>query len=81
MTVKLPPASYAETKASIEARAKKIPADGDTSWDQRRCDAFLEIIRESGLLLVSWWWWWWWRWWRWRQSILRCATHALSRAH
>lgn len=48
MTVKLPPASYAETKASIEARAKKIPADGETSWDQRRCDAFLEIIRESG---------------------------------
>ncbi len=47
MTVQLPEASYAETKACIVARAKKIPAEGETSWDQRQCDAFLEILRAS----------------------------------
>ena len=48
MTVQLPATSYAETKACIEARAKKIPSDGEITWDQRQCDAFLEIIRNSG---------------------------------
>jgi hypothetical protein len=48
MTVQLPPTSYTEVKACIENRAKKIPADGETSWDQRQCDAFLGIIRASG---------------------------------
>jgi hypothetical protein len=46
-TVQLPSESYAETKACLEARARKVPSDGETPWDQRLCDAFMEVIRSS----------------------------------
>ena len=46
-TVQLPSESYAETKACLEARARKVPSDGETPWDQRLCDAFMELIRSS----------------------------------
>jgi hypothetical protein len=45
MTVQLPPESYAETRACLEARAREVPSDGETPWDQRLCDAFLMTIR------------------------------------
>ena len=48
MTVQLAPEAYAETKACLEARARLVPSDGETPWDQRRCDAFLAIIRSAG---------------------------------
>jgi hypothetical protein len=44
MTAQLPPASYAEVRSCLEARAKDIPSDGDTPWDQRVHDAFVEVI-------------------------------------
>ncbi len=47
MTVQLPPESYAETRTCLEARARTVPSDGETPWDQRLCDAFMEIIRSS----------------------------------
>ena len=47
MTVQLPPESYAETRTCLEARARRVPSDGETPWDQRLCDAFLEMIRSS----------------------------------
>jgi hypothetical protein len=47
MTVQLPPESYAETRACVETRARRIPSDGETPWDGRCCDAFMEIIRSS----------------------------------
>jgi hypothetical protein len=47
MTVQLPAESYAETRTCLEARARTIPSDGETSWDQRCCDAFAEVIRSS----------------------------------
>ena len=47
MTVQLPPESFAETRAFLEARARKVPSDGETPWDQRLCDAFLELIRSA----------------------------------
>ena len=47
ISMQLPPDSYAEAKAAIEARAKEIPSDGETPWDQRCCDAFMEKIRSS----------------------------------
>jgi uncharacterized protein DUF222/HNH endonuclease len=47
MTVQLPPESFAETRTCLEARARSVPSDGDTPWDQRLCDAFVEIIRSS----------------------------------
>ena len=46
-TVQLPSESYAETRACLEARARQVPSDGETRWDQRLCDAFLEVIRSS----------------------------------
>ena len=48
MTVQLPPESFAETRACLESRARQVPSDGETPWDQRLCDAFLEMIRSSG---------------------------------
>ena len=48
MSVQLPPESFAETRACLEARARTVPSDGETPWDQRLCDAFVEIIRSSG---------------------------------
>ena len=47
MTVQLPPESFAETRACLEARAKHVPSDGETPWDQRLCDAFLGLLRSS----------------------------------
>ncbi len=47
MTVQMPAESYAETRTCLEAGAKQIPSDGETPWDQRLCDAFLEVIRAS----------------------------------
>ena len=45
MSVQLPAESFAETRACLEARARQVPSDGETPWDQRLCDAFLELIR------------------------------------
>jgi Domain of unknown function (DUF222)/HNH endonuclease len=47
MSVQLPPESFAETRACLEARARAVPSDGETPWDQRLCDAFVELIRAS----------------------------------
>ncbi len=45
VTAQLPPESYAEVRATIEARARKLPSDGETRWDQRLCDAFVASVR------------------------------------
>ena len=45
VTAQLPPESYAEVRSTLEARARLMPSDGETRWDQRVCDAFLEIVR------------------------------------
>jgi len=45
VAIQLPPDDYVATKACIQARAKAIPNDGETIWDQRCCDAFLDIVR------------------------------------
>jgi Domain of unknown function (DUF222)/HNH endonuclease len=47
ISAQLPPESYAEARTCLEARARKIPSDGETPLDQRLCDAFLEMIRSS----------------------------------
>jgi hypothetical protein len=46
MTLQLPAPEYAETKAVLEARAKKIPSDADatTPWDERLAEAHGELI-------------------------------------
>ena len=45
VTAQLPAESYAEVKSDLEARARALPSDGETRWDQRLCDGFLEVIR------------------------------------
>jgi Domain of unknown function (DUF222)/HNH endonuclease len=47
MSVQLPPESFAQARAGLEARARSIPSDGATPWDQRLCDAFMEMIQAS----------------------------------
>jgi hypothetical protein len=46
LTAQLPAASYAETKAALEARARvsEVPPEAQIPWDQRLCDGFLELI-------------------------------------
>jgi hypothetical protein len=48
VNVQLPPAPYAEVRACLETRARRIPSDGETPWDQRMCDAFMEMLRSPG---------------------------------
>jgi hypothetical protein len=47
VSVQVPPESFAQTRACLEARARQIPSDGETPWDQRLCDAFMELIRSA----------------------------------
>jgi Domain of unknown function (DUF222)/HNH endonuclease len=47
VTAQLPPESYVETKSCLESRAREMPTEGETAWDQRLCDAFLQSIRSS----------------------------------
>jgi hypothetical protein len=48
VTAQLPAESYAEAKACLEARAKEIPSEGETPWDHRLCDAYMDVVRTSG---------------------------------
>jgi hypothetical protein len=47
LTAQLPAEAYAETKACLESRARQVPTDGETPWDQRLCDGFFELIRST----------------------------------
>jgi hypothetical protein len=42
------PAPYAETRACLEARARSVPTDAETPWDEDLGDAFVELIGSSG---------------------------------
>jgi Domain of unknown function (DUF222) len=45
MTAQLPAEAYAEVRAGLELRAKQIPSDGETRWDQRLADALVSLVR------------------------------------
>jgi hypothetical protein len=45
ITAQLPPESYAEARGCLEARARTLPTDAETRWDQRLADAFVLSIR------------------------------------
>jgi hypothetical protein len=47
ISAQLPAHSYAEAKACLDAQLVHIPSEGETPLDQRRCDAFMGIIRSS----------------------------------
>ncbi len=48
ISAQLPPESYVEAKARLHALLEEMPSDGDTPLDQRRADAFMELIRSGG---------------------------------
>ena len=48
ISAQLPAESYAETKACIDAQLDRIPSEGETPLDQRRCDVLTGIIHSSG---------------------------------
>jgi hypothetical protein len=48
VTAQLPAESYAEAKACLEARAKEVPSAGETPWDHRLCDAYMDVLRSPG---------------------------------
>ncbi len=45
MTAQLPSEAYAEVRASLEARARQFPSDGETRYDQRLADALVSVVR------------------------------------
>jgi hypothetical protein len=48
ISAQLAPEAYVETKTRLHALLEDIPSDGETPLDQRRADAFMELIRSSG---------------------------------
>jgi hypothetical protein len=48
VTAQLPAETFAEVKGTLEARARSLPSDGETPWDQRLCDAFVGTVRSAG---------------------------------
>ena len=48
LTAQLPAESYAVVRSCLEGRARTIPSDGETPWDQRLCDALVETVSQSG---------------------------------
>jgi hypothetical protein len=45
VTAQLSDDAFAEVRAAITAQARLFPSDGETPYDQRRADAFLDICR------------------------------------
>ena len=45
VTAQLPAETYAEVRGGLEMRAKQIPSDGETRWDQRLADALVSLVR------------------------------------
>ena len=48
VTAQLPPESYVSVKSRLETRARELPSDGETRWDQRLCDVYVEIFGSDG---------------------------------
>jgi Domain of unknown function (DUF222)/HNH endonuclease len=53
VTAQLPEESYAEVRTCLESRAKDVPSDGETSWDQRVADAFMQVFRTGSVGAVE----------------------------
>jgi Domain of unknown function (DUF222) len=45
VSAQLPAEAYAEVRAGLEMRAKQIPSNGETRWDQRLADALVSLVR------------------------------------
>lgn len=47
VTAQFPAETYAEVRGRLEAAAKQRPSDGETPWDRRLCDGFVDLIRSG----------------------------------
>ncbi len=47
VTAQLPAETYAEVRGRLEAAARERPSDGETPWDRRLCDGFVDLIRSA----------------------------------
>jgi hypothetical protein len=47
VTTQLPAETFAEVRGTLEAQARELPSDGETPWDQRLCDTFVNLVRCS----------------------------------
>ena len=59
MVAQLPPLSYAQVRAVLEARVKAMGSDGETPLDQRLADALVSLLTQSGAAGIGpgpWWW-------------------------
>jgi Domain of unknown function (DUF222)/HNH endonuclease len=48
VTAQLPSESYAQVKSCLETRARALPSDGETRWDQRLSDVYVEVFGSDG---------------------------------
>ena len=48
VTAQLPPESYAQVKSRLETGARALPSDGETRWDQRVADVYMQILQADG---------------------------------
>jgi hypothetical protein len=48
LTAQLPKDHYAMVRAAIADRAREFPSDGETRYDQRQCDALIDICLTGG---------------------------------
>ena len=47
VTAQLPAETYAEVRGRLETAAREQPSDGETPWDRRLCDGFVDLIRSA----------------------------------
>lgn len=47
VTAQLPAETFAEVRGTLETQARELPSDGETPWDQRLCDTFVDMVRSS----------------------------------
>jgi hypothetical protein len=48
INVQLPALEYAMARATLEEQARALPSDGETRWDHRLHDAFVNLLRRRG---------------------------------
>ena len=59
VVAQLPALPYAQVRAVLEARAKKVGSEGETPYDQRLADALVSLCAGKArvrLLAPLWWW-------------------------
>ena len=53
ITAQLPAEAYAAVRARLDAWVRRVPDEGKSPLDQRRCDGFMEIMASGGAATTS----------------------------